>query len=91
MRRAYCTYFDRNYLVRAVALLESIRRHDPDESEIICVCFDEVSRLLLEKLALPGVTAMPAHELERGDAALLECKRDRTVVEYYWTATPTVT
>jgi SAM-dependent methyltransferase len=90
VKRTYCTYFDRNYLLRALALIGSLRRHEEQGFEILCVCFDEISRVLLEKLAIPGVTAIPIHDIEAGDEALLACKKERSAVEYYWTSTPTV-
>ncbi len=89
MPRYYVTYFDRNYLTRAVALIESLNRHAAGEFQLFAICMDEVSRLVLERLQLPGVVPVPAHALEGRDTALLATKRDRSLVEYYWTFTPT--
>ena len=88
--RYYCTYFDRNYLTRAVALIESLRRHEHGPFRIYAVCMDELSRLLLTKAALPNVVPIPIHEIETGDDAVLTAKRTRSLVEYYWTMTPTI-
>lgn len=91
MKRRYCTYFDRNYLVRVIALIQSLNRHHRDEFELFAVCMDEISRVILAALNLPNVRLVPLHEIEWRDAALLATKKQRSLVEYYWTMTPTIT
>ncbi|MBP7579461.1 MAG: FkbM family methyltransferase [Vogesella sp.] len=88
--RFYCTYFDRNYLSRAVAMMTSLRRHSSVPLTIIAVCHDELSRLILEQLALPDVIALGVHDIEVRDEELLRAKVGRSAVEYYWTLTPTI-
>lgn len=90
MTRYYCTYFDRNYLSRAVALIESLNRHETERFCLFAVCLDELSRLLLDQLQLPNVVTVALHEIERGNAALLAAKQNRSTVEYYWTLTPVI-
>lgn len=90
MTRFYCTYFDRNYLVRALALVASLQKHERQDFHLYAVCMDEISRIVLEKLALPNVSIVPLHEIERHDQPLLAAKQSRTLVEYYWTTTPTI-
>jgi glycosyltransferase involved in cell wall biosynthesis len=88
--RTYCTYFDRNYLFKAAALIDSLNRHEKRPFRILAVCLDEVSRTILEKMKLPNVVAVPIHLLEERDEPLLEAKKNRSLVEYYFTLTPTV-
>ena len=90
MTRYYCTYFDRHYLIKGLALIDSLRRHSDVDFRLFVVCTDELTRLLLKKLAIPQVITIPLHQLERGDRALLATKQTRSLVEYYWTLTPTV-
>ncbi len=90
MMRYYCTYFDSNYLIKGLALIRSLQQHEPEPFRLFVVCHDELTRVLLGALALPQVVTIPMHELERGDAALLEAKTNRNPVEYFWTTTPTV-
>jgi GT2 family glycosyltransferase/Flp pilus assembly protein TadD/predicted O-methyltransferase YrrM len=90
MTRYYCTYFDRQYLLKGLALIDSLQRHSGDDFTLFVVCADELTRLLLTKLAIPHVITIPLHQLERGDSALLATKQARSLVEYYWTLTPTV-
>ena len=88
--RYYCTYFDRHYLTRGLALLTSLRRHESSPYTLFVVCMDEITRAVLARLAIPGVRLIPLHEIERRDEALLAAKCSRSLVEYYWTMTPTI-
>ena len=54
MKRHYCTYLDRNYLAKGLALIESLRCHEPDFS-LYVICLDEISRVILKNLDIPGV------------------------------------
>lgn len=86
----YCTYFDRNYLTRGVALIRSLQDFELSPYTIHVVCMDELTRLILLKLNLQNVELVPLHELEEGDYPLRACKADRSVTEYLWTKTPTL-
>ena len=90
MMRYYCTYFDRHYLSRGLALFESLQRHETAPFTLFVVCMDEVTRAVLAELALPGMRLIPLHEIERRDEALLAARRSRSLVEYHWTMTPTI-
>jgi|GEM_PF-884559 len=90
MIQHYCTYFDKNYLVKGLALIESLNRHATVEIEIYVICLDEITRIIIEKLDLPCVRTIALHQIEQRDAELLAAKNNRTNVEYYWTLTPTV-
>ena len=86
----FCTYFDRNYLVKGLSMIESLNRVEREEITIYVVCMDEFTRLVLNKLAIPYVTTIPMHEIEELDYELLSTKSDRSPVEYLWTTTPTI-
>lgn len=90
MMRYFCTYFDRNYLIKALAMIESLKRHSGSAFHMFALCMDEISRVILRRLAPPHVTPVAMHEIENGDEALLTAKHNRSMVEYYWTSTPTV-
>ena len=47
MKRFYCTYFDSNYLVKALALIESLNTHERKPFHLFAVCQDELSRIVL--------------------------------------------
>ena len=88
--RYFCTYFDRNYLVKGLALIRSLTRSYGEDVRVYVVCMDEITRLLLGDLNIPQVVTIPLHSIEQGDEALLKTRHDRTPVEYLWTSTPTL-
>lgn len=90
MRRYYCTYFDKAYLVKGVAMITSLAARENRDFTIYVICLDEITRLLLARLKLWNVVLIPVHSLEQGDQALLTAKHNRSLTEYYWTLTPTV-
>lgn len=87
--RYYCSYFDRNYLTRALVLLESLGRVEPGDFRLIVICLDEVTRLLLRKLEDPRLVLLARHDLERHDTALVGPRQERCLADYYYTLTPT--
>ncbi|MHB8835448.1 MAG: hypothetical protein ACYC9Y_07045 [Candidatus Methylomirabilia bacterium] len=87
--RCFCTYFDRNYLARGLALYRSLREHCP-EFTLWVLCMDDATHESLTRLDLPGVEPIALKDFEEGDAALLAAKSNRTRVEYYFTCTPSL-
>lgn len=85
----FCTYFDRNYLSRARALVESLRACGVD-FRLWALCMDTECHDTLERLALPGVEPIALADLERGDADLRRARDNRTRVEYFFTCTPSL-
>jgi hypothetical protein len=86
----FCTYFDRNYVTRAMALTHSLRRHHADQFRLFTVCLDDVALNVMRELAMPEVEPIPIAEIERGDDRLIATKSGRSRIEYYWTCTPTI-
>ena len=86
-RREFCTLFDGNYLVKAVAMYRSLARCCPS-FRLTAFCFDERAKQVLDNLGLPNLDTVSLPELEAFDPDLLGVKHDRTPVEYCWTATP---
>jgi hypothetical protein len=85
----YCTYFDRNYLTRAMALHRSLGRHSPPFT-LWALCLDDEAHAALEALQLQGVRPIHLAELEAADPELLAVKGSRSTVEYYFTCTPSL-
>ena len=83
----FCTLFDSNYLVRGLALHESLMAQAGD-FHLSMFCFDESAWNRLEQLGLPHVSLVRLDELERDNPDLLAVKPTRSQVEYCWTATP---
>jgi hypothetical protein len=86
----YCTYFDRNYLTRGVALYRSLEEHCQQPFVLWVLCFDGETHRVLSLLNFPHVRLISVEEFEADDEALTAAKRGRTHVEYYWTCTPSL-
>lgn len=85
----FCTYFDRHYLSRGLALYRSLRRHCP-AFELWVLCMDAESHRILVELALPGIHPISIADFERDDDELRRAKDNRSRVEYYFTCTPSL-
>jgi hypothetical protein len=85
----FCTYFDRRYLVRGLALYDSLLEYArPFQLHVLCL--DGPTYRILGRLALPGVRLISLAALEKGDPTLARARHDRTRVEYYFTCTPSL-
>src|ERR1035437_7007597 len=82
----FCTYFDRNYFSRAMALYDSIARNCSSFT-FWALCLDAEAKRLLDMRALPHVQTVGLDELEASDPELLRCRGNRNLVEYYFTLT----
>lgn len=83
----FCTYFDRNYLYRGLALYRSLERHC-ERFTLWVLCLDQDTYQVLSRLGLPDMQLVPLEELERQNPPLLHVKAGRKQYEYYWTCTP---
>lgn len=87
MYRVYCTYFDKNYLARGLALLESLRAQGGPFS-LYVLCLDEVVYDRLSGLGAEDVVPVPLKTLEAADLELNKIRSTRSLIEYYFTCTP---
>lgn len=81
----YCTYFDKGFLLKGLALHKSLIKYSPD-AKLWVLAFDEYTVKILNKLKLKGVTVVPVSKFE--DKELLAVKPTRQSFEYYWTCSP---
>lgn len=80
----YCTYFDKKYLDRGLALYASLDRHClPFHLWVLALCNDTLK--YLQQANLPNVTVISMAGFETPD--LLATKSGRTWPEYIWTCT----
>lgn len=84
--RRYCTYFDGNYALRALVMIESLRRHEPDAA-IHALCFDETAASIIRDRA-PATHVTTLAELEAFDPQLAAAKSNRSPIEFFFTCTP---
>lgn len=82
---AYCTLFDSGYLLKGVAMLSSLRAHDPD-AMVYLLCIDGLALDVMTVLNLPGVVLIPLSAVEDDD--LRRVKQQRSRAEYCWTLSP---
>lgn len=85
----FCTYFDSNYLVRGLALYRSLARHAPP-FVLYVLCLDNFTYNFLTSLNLSNLRLISLPEFEYRDENLLKAKETRTIVEYYFTCTPSL-
>lgn len=81
----YCTYFDKGFLLKGLALHASLIRHNP-AAKLWILAFDNYTEDILKKMKLKGVKVVALTDFE--DRELLAIKPIRHPVEYYWTCTP---
>jgi hypothetical protein len=83
----YCTYFDRNYLAQGLTLYRSLARHSSPFT-LWALCFDDPALDVLSKLDIPEIRPVSLRTLEENDPDLQKAKQGRSLVEYYFTCTP---
>ena len=83
----FTTFFDKNYLSRGIALIESLKIHCGPH-HIFVLCLDKYTFSHLNNLNSPNITPILLHELEAFYPELLPCKNDRKLIEYYFTLSP---
>ena len=81
----FCTLFDINYLIRGLALYESLEELC-ESFHLYIFAFDDQADEILRKLSLKNATIISLREFE--NEKLLAIKSSRTAVEYCWTSTP---
>lgn len=84
--RHYCTYFDRGYLGRGLALLESLRSQEgPFRLHVLCL--DAESAAKLHALSVEELVPVTLDTLEGWDGELAAAKENRSRIAYYFTLT----
>lgn len=81
----YVTVFDKDYLVRGIALARSFARHCAGDL-LFLGCIDSVSTEFLGKIELPGTRILDPETFIFGD--LLALKEKRSTAEFCWTTKP---
>ena len=82
MKRYFCTLFDKNYLIKGLTMIISLREYCNNFC-IYVLCLDNKTKNLIEKMKIKEIECIPLKEVENYD--LLSVKRDRSNAEYCWT------
>jgi hypothetical protein len=83
----FCSIFDGSFAGRWLVMHRSLIRRVPD-ARMIAFCLDRAARDIVDRLGLPGVTAMSLSELEAHDRELAALARTRSPAEYRFTVKP---
>ena len=78
----YCTIASKEYILKSLALYDSICRHNNNLHFWICT-IDKPSHDLIKKLNLPNTTTIDIASIENNN--LLRAKNNRSITEYCWT------
>ena len=84
--RHFCTYFDHRYFDRGMAMHDSLLRHCP-QARLWVLCLSDACHQALTKLALPSIVPIRLADFEENNEALAAAKRNRSLIEYYFTCT----
>lgn len=89
MKRNFTTLFDKNYLPYALALYESLETH-VSSYKIYCFCMDDESYEFMLNANRKNIVPISYNQLETHFPELLVAKKNRSMVEYYFTTTSAV-
>ena len=82
------TLFDRNYLNRGLALIESLNKHYFGCFQLFVLCLDRETHHYLKLKNYKFISLILIDEIESYYPELLYAKGNRTLVEYYFTLSP---
>ncbi len=83
--RYFCTSFDAHFLVRGLALYDSLVRQSSQPCTLWFLCLDELSYQVLLQLNLKNVQLVTIADLERTQPDLVVAKSNRSALEFAWT------
>lgn len=85
----FCTYFDRHYLIKGLALYRSLKKHC-QSFKLYILCMDQLCYDILSQLNYEEIHLISLEDFERFDGELLKTKQNRSLIEYYFTCTPSL-
>jgi hypothetical protein len=84
--RIFCTYFDRGYLERGLALYRSLEAQ-VGQFRLYVLCLDDTTYDILLRAKFPSLVPLRLVDLEACDRELFAAKGRRSQIEYYFTIT----
>lgn len=83
----FCTYFDVNFLIKGLALYDSLK-NNCEQFTLWILCLDELSSEIILKLNYKNINCIKLIDIENTYNELLSLKKSRSKIEYYFTLTP---
>lgn len=83
----FCTYFNKNYFPQGMTLYKSLQHLEID-FKLFVVCLDEETYDIFEKLNIQEIEAVKLADIERFDQEFAACRKNRSLVEYFFTLSP---
>jgi len=84
----FCTYFDSNYLSYGLSLIRSLEKNCEVRFTIYVLCLDSKTYSTLKSLNISSAVLIKISDLEGWDTSLLTAKKNRSLIEYYFTLSP---
>lgn len=85
---SFCTLFDSNYLLKGLAMLESLNKHCPS-AHVYVLCMDKETEEVLRQYNLSYISCVSLKDVE--NEKLLKAKKNRGTAEYCWTLSSSFT
>lgn len=85
---SYCTYFNKDYLDKGLAMLRSLRKHNTNARLYVLTLDNDVTYSVLSDKAPAGTFLIRLGEIETAYPRLFDIKPGRSAAEYFWTLTP---
>ena len=83
----FCTYFDKNFFLRGITAILSIKKN-LDESFFTILCLDDFTYQNIKKLNLDNIYLLKLSEICDKYKILKLIKKNRSLVEFYFALTP---
>src|SRR5688572_13928999 len=84
----FATLFDKNYLGRGLALLESLEKASSQPFVLYVLALDSAVISFFQKNSYPQVRTIALEDIEQCYPELLDIKDKRSRIEYYFTLSP---
>jgi len=81
-KRYFATLFDKNYLVKGLAMIRSLMRCC-ESASVFVLCLDQYTKEVIDSQSYINIIAIPLSVVETQE--VLAAKQNRTVAEYCWT------
>ncbi len=84
----FCTYFDSNYISYGLSLFNSLSSHSEEPINLYVLCLDETTFRVLTEEKNKSLIPLKLEDIENEYPDLLEAKKNRSKIEYYFTLSP---